>query len=112
MPRLRKTYSMLVELKIPDEEYAREGFEGSAPWDFTTSDGGDGSWARATDQFWYGSASLKSPTLSNGQFSDFNMVAPAGTTKCRLWYRTDIAAADRLELIIFALKAKLVRLAS
>lgn len=91
--------SPVIELKIPDEEYAREGFEGSAPWDFTTSDGGDGSWARATDQFWYGSASLKSPTLSNGQFSDFNMVAPAGTTKCRLWYRTDIAAADRLELI-------------
>jgi hypothetical protein len=91
--------SPVVEMKIPNQPVVTESFEGSAPWAFTTSDGGDGAWATATDQEYYGTQSLKSPTLSNGQFSDFNIVVPDGATKFRLWYRTDMNAADRLEVI-------------
>lgn len=91
--------SPVVELKIPNQSIASESFESGPPWVFAASDGGTGAWAAATDQYYYGSKSLKTPTLSNGQFCDFNVTVPDGTTKFRLWYRTDVNAADRLEVI-------------
>lgn len=89
----------VVEMKIPDEPVASDGFETAPPYAFTTSNGGTGSWAPASDQAYYGAKSLKTPALTNGQNSSFNITVPAGATKFRLWYRTDIGSSDTLQVL-------------
>lgn len=90
----------VVELKMIDRVLAEEGFEGTGPpYDFSTSNGGTSNWAPSTTDQYYGLKSLKSPTLSNGQFSDLNCTAPEGTTRFRLWCKTDCGASDALQIL-------------
>lgn len=98
--------SPVVELKIPDEVMAREGFETAPPYAFTTSNGGTSNWAPSTNLPYYGSKSLETPTLVNGQQCDFNMTAPAGTTKVRLWYYFDAGASDLLRIYVNGVNRK------
>lgn len=87
--------SPVVELRIPDQVIAEEGFEGSgAPYAFTTTNGGSANWAPTTTLPYYGAKSLESGSISNGQFSDLNCFAPAGSTKVRLWHRLNAGSSD------------------
>jgi hypothetical protein len=93
--------SPVVEMRIQDTVLAVEGFEGTGPpYAFSTSNGGTSNWAPSTTRPFFQSKSLKTPTLSNGQLCDFNMVAPAGTTKVRLWYYFDAGTSDLLRIIV------------
>lgn len=91
----------VVEMRIQDEPVATEGFEGTGPpYAFSTSNGGTSNWAPSTTRPFFQSKSLKSPTLTNGQQCDFNMVTPAGATKIRFWYAVDVGSADFFKVFV------------
>jgi hypothetical protein len=90
-----------VEMFIPDTVLAAEGFEGTGPpYAFATSTSGSGTWAPSTSVPFYQTKSLKSPVLINGQAAEFNMVAPTGSTKVRLWHKLDAGTSDLLRISV------------
>jgi len=93
--------SPVVEMHIQEVPVVSEGFEGTGPpYAFSSNNGGTSNWAPSTNLPFFQSKSLKSPTLSNGQQCDLNMVTPAGATKVRLWYYLDAGTSDTFQVRI------------
>lgn len=77
-----------------------EDFE-DLTFNVTVTNGGDAAWTRTNIDPHQGDWSLRSGPITNSQTSDAIVTVPAGTTRCRFWYRTSSeAAADFLRVIV------------